>query len=584
MFSLKKKPVFWLFLILGSFSFGSSIGHLCQSYFDENAKLLRFSDEIFKEEVLSNTLNLHYTLADPDSYGIHSYPLTLGHLSADTIQENAENAELLLKKLDTFHEQDLSHENQILYDTLHYTLQTESKAGKFSLLYEPLSPTLGIQAQLPILLAEYAFRCEQDIKDYIRLIQEVKPYFSEILAFEQEKAKNGFFMNQNTAKGILSQCTDFIAEKNDHYLPLVFNEKLDSCDFISEKKKERYQTAHESALKNSLFPAYEQLIQGLEELQDRGTNDYGLAHYENGQEYYCYLVESTTGIYDSIETLETRLYNQLYSDYMQIQRSLTAYPDIAEKVQTALTELSISSDPKEILSDLQIQMQYEFPALSDSEYEIKYVDNALKEHLSPAFYLTPPVDTCSPNSIYLNPDSNLTGISLYTTLAHEGFPGHLYQTLTFSNTNAHPIRSLLSCGGYVEGWATYIESYAYRYAPVSHEVSQYLLSNRSFHLCLYSVLDIGIHYHGWTPDRANQLLEAVGITDTDVQDDIYQILLEDPANYLKYCAGSIYFSDLRSQISQIQGKEFDILQYHKKVLEIGPVPFPVLSKYLYLDS
>lgn len=581
---IKKKPILWLFLILGSFSLGASCAHLSQTYFTEDSRFLRFADTLFKDEVTGNTLNLHYTLAEPEEYGIHNYPLTLGSLSAESVQKQADQATLLSEKLDSFSYQELSPENKILYDTLSLTLETESKADDFLLLHEPLSPALGIQAQLPVLLAEYTFRCEQDIRDYLALVQKILPYFKEILSYEQKKSKSGLFMNAETAQGIIDQCTDFLSNQDQHYLTTIFDEKIHACDFLSDKEKNSYQKKHQEALQTSCFPAYQLLIEGLTELQDTGTNDYGLAHFEHGKEYYCYLVESTAGIYDSIETLESRLYNQLYYDYMQMQRLLTAYPDIVNSANSALTQLSNFENPEDILQDLQTQMQYEFPALQETGYQVKYVDDALKEHLSPAFYLTPPVDTCSPNAIYLNPESDLTGISLYTTLAHEGFPGHMYQTLFFSNTQSHPLFSLLSCGGYVEGWATYIESYAYRYAPVPYEISQYLFHNRSFHLCLYSVLDIGIHYHGWTPDRASQLLEAIGITDPVTQKNIYQILLEDPANYLKYCAGSIYLQDLRDSTAEIQGKEFDLLSYHKKILEIGPVPFPVLKKYLYLES
>lgn len=581
---IKKKPVLWVFLALAPFAIGLFLAHLTQTVFTEDYQFKRFADKLFENEVTSSTLNLHYTLADPEEYGIHNYPLTLGTLSAESIQESANYAGELSEELESFDYQELSRENQILYDTLDLILETESESGNYELLYEPLSPTLGIQAQLPVLLAEYTFRNEQDIQDYLALLNEIKPYFEQILSYEQEKSAAGLFMNRDTAYGIINQCSDFIADRENHYLISVFNDKLENCTFLSEKKKEKYISQNQTALEESCFPAYELLIEGMTALQNTGTNDYGLCYLPEGREYYSHLVESTTGIYDSVETLEQRLYQQLYHDYMQIQRLCTAYPDIAETASEALTTLSVSTNPEDILTNLQNQMQYDFPKLETVEYEVKYVDDALKEHLSPAFYLTPPVDTGTPNSIYLNPNDDLTGITLYTTLAHEGFPGHLYQTQYFSQTEAHPILSLLSNGGYVEGWATYIESYAYHYAPVSYEVSEYLLLNRSFHLCLYSLLDIGIHYHGWEPERANQLLKAVGIEDESTQHSIYQTLLEDPANYLKYCAGSVYLQDIRSSVAQMQGKDFDISKFHKKVLETGPVPFPVLTKYLYLDA
>lgn len=579
MSQIKKNPVLYLFLILLPFSFGLFLAHTISSLSTPDSRFLTFADKIFENEVKTNTLTLHYTLADPDSYGIHNYPLTLGSLSAETSVEQTSYTDKLLQKLHTFDLEELSRQNQILYDTLDLVLQTESDSHNFSLLYEPLSPTLGIQAQLPVLFAEYTFRSEQDIKDYLSLLEETVSYFQQILDYEKEKSAAGLFMNSTTADGVIAQCTDFISDRQDHYLITVFEEKIDQCSFLSDKKKEKYRLKNEEAMSQFLFPAYQLLIDGLTLLADTGINDHGLYYLPDGQSYYAYLVESSTGIYDSIDVLEQRLYQQLYSDYMQIMRLLTVYPDIAEDAQPYSESLSTPASPEEILVDLQEQMRYEFPQLPAVEYEVKYVDDALKEHLSPAFYLTPPLDTKSPNSIYLNLNDTMTGITLYSTLAHEGFPGHLYQTQYFSQTDAHPLLSLFSSGGYVEGWAVYIESYAYRYAPVPYEISQYFSLNRSFHLCLYSILDIGIHYHGWKPERVNKLLLAVGIEDTSVQTDIYQCLLEDPANYLKYCAGSIYLQDIRNMVSQKQGNDFDLCEFHKKILEIGPVPFPVLEKY-----
>lgn len=579
MSQIKKNPILYLFLLLLPFSIGLSFAHLTKTAFTPDSRFSSFADEIFENEVKSNTLNLHYTLADPSAYGIHNYPLTLGNVSTESFAENADYADQLLKTLHTFDPEELSSKNQILYDSLELILETEKNSGDFPLLYEPLSPTLGIQAQLPILLAEYTFRTEQDIKDYLSLIEEIYPYFQQILSYEQKKSTNGLFMNTETASGVISQCSDFISNKENHYLSNVFQKKISDCDFLSQKKKEKYIKKNQTFMESSCFPAYELLIQGLTALSDTGRNDYGLYYLPDGQTYYQHLVTSSTGIYDSIDDLEHRLYQQLYTDYMQIQRLFTAYPDIADDAAAYTDHSSVLTNPEDILLDLQKQMNYDFPALDTVTYEVKYVDDALKEHLSPAFYLTPPFDTRTPNSIYLNPSDDMTGISLYSTLAHEGFPGHLYQTQYFSQTNAHPLLSLFASSGYVEGWATYIESYAYQYASLPYEISQYFSLNRSFHLCLYSILDIGIHYHGWKPERVNELLLAVGIYDENTQKAIYQCLLEDPANYLKYCAGAIYLQDIRDDAKELLGKDFDISDFHKKILETGPVPFPALRKY-----
>lgn len=574
------KKIFYPLLLGSTFFIGVLLAHLSGNLFSEDKKFRNFTENVFQSEIQTNTLTLHYTLADPSSYGIHNYPVSLGTVSSESIKNNAAGIKELLEQLHTFHYNDLSLENRLTYDVMELSLNTELSSCDYPLLYEPLSPTLGIQAQLPVLLAEYTFRSKQDVEGYLSLLEQVPDYFEEILSFQQEKSASGYFMSDTTADRIISQCKDFIASPEENYLISVFNDKISNCSFLSKKKIEKYQSENKKLVLESLIPAYQTLSDGLSLLKGTGKNPYGLYHYDGGSEYYLYLIKSNTGIYDSIDTLVNRLYTQLNSDYLQIQRLLTVNPQLPLSSQDEITSNKIPEDPEKILTHLQEQMIYDFPSLSDPEYTIKYVHKDLEEYLSPAFYFTPPIDTLSPNSIYLNNNSNMNGLSLYSTLAHEGFPGHMYQTLYYAQTDPDPVRYLFSSGGYVEGWATYIENYAYQYAPVDYSTGQYLALNRSFYLCLYSLLDICIHYYGWTDTQVGEYLGLLGISDENSQKEIYQILIEDPANYLKYCLGSLTIQDLKADMENLLNKDFDVSLFHKAFLETGPAPFPIIEKYI----
>lgn len=575
---LPKKLFPALFLIL-AFSLGILTAHFSASFHSEDDRFQAFTQKLFQEEIQSNTISLHYTLANPASHGIHNYPITFGDISADSAKESASQIASLQKKLSAFNYDNLSSENQLTYDILKLFLNTEAALSSQPLLHEPLSPTLGIQAQLPVLLAEYTFRTRKDIEDYLTLLKKVPDYFKEILKFEQEKSAAGLFMSDTTAQRIIDQCDTFTEVPEENYLISVFNDKVAKCDFISQKKCSKYQQQNKSLILQSLIPAYQTLSNGLTALKGTGVNPYGLCYYPGGTEYYLTLIKASTGIYETIETMTSQLYDQMHSDFLQIQRLLTVDPGLPSKCQDEITALQIESNPENILSHLQNQMELDFPALSDSSYSVKYVHKDLEEYLSPAFYLTPPIDTLTPNSIYLNNHNELKGLSLYSTLAHEGFPGHMYQTLYYSQTTPDPVRYLFSSGGFIEGWATYIENYAYQYAPVDYETGQYMALNRSFYLCLYSLLDIYIHYYGWTQEDASEYLKVLGITDAASQNEIYQILIEDPANYLKYCLGSLSIQDLRADAQQRLGNNFDLQSFHKALLEIGPAPFPVIKQY-----
>lgn len=557
------------------------------SRFSQNSKFERFTRKLFEDEICSNTLNLHYTLAYPQKYGIKDYEISLGTMDPEILKQNGVAWDTLKQKLERFSRDELSKENQIIYDMLLLDTSLQSSVREQYLLQEPLGPNLGIQAQLPTLLAEYTFRVPKDIKDYFSLLSCIPEYFDSILKFEKEKSEQGLFMSDTTAERIIQQCNTFVSEKKNHFLTSMFTEKLDtltSGHVITKKQASSYKTMHEKLMKESVFPSYEALASGLEKLKGTGHNSGGLAYLDGGTQYYEYLVKTSTGDFRTIKEIEQDLSTQLLRDYQVLHNLQQKDPGILSKASGIPASSPYS--PQEMLDYLNQNIHHDFPELTVNDYEIKYVPKALEQFSSPAFYLTPPLDTLSPNTIYINKTSQVSCAELFTTLAHEGFPGHLYQTLYFGKQNPAPIREFLGCSGYIEGWATYVESLAYGYAAqflnIEPDVMEFLNRNRSVNLCLYSLLDIGIHHKGWTLPEVMKTLSSLGIPSEDTCKEIYQYIVENPANYLKYYLGYLNFVHLREQMEQREGSRFDLKTFHQNLLEIGPAPFPIVKKYLLL--
>lgn len=553
----------------------------------ENTRFKNFTEEFFLNEISSNTLNLHYTLAFPEKYGIKNYKISLGTMDPQALKNGSDSIKILQKKLLDFSPEKLSRDNQIIYDILRLELDTQSRLSDLSLLSEPLGPNLGIQAQLPILLAEYTFRTSADIKDYFSLLTTVPDFFQEIIKFEQTKSKNKLFMSDPSADRIIEQCRTLSTDTKKHYLYAMFTEKAEKLlhdKKISQKQYDSYIKMNQRLMKTSVFPAYKNLANALEALKGSGINPNGLAHLPNGKKYYENLIKSSVGDYRSLEEIEQRLKDQLLQDYNKLQVLQRKDPDLPLKA-LSIGHTSIHT-PKQIVNYLNHTMTDQFPSLTVKTYHIKYVDESMKKFSSPAFYLTPPIDTLSPNTIYINPGGKISSAELFTTLAHEGFPGHMYQTLYFGNLHKNPIRELLGCSGYIEGWATYAESLSYSYGAdflgIEPAVMEFLSLNRSLNLCLYSILDIGIHGKGWTFDTALKLMQRFGITQENTCRDIFLYIVENPANYLKYYLGFLNFCDLKTEAEKALGADFDLKKFHQELLELGPAPFPVLKKYLLL--
>lgn len=551
-----------------------------------NKNFEKYTDELFLTDIKGNALNLHYTLAAPEKMGITEYPVSLGAFDPSQLATHKILCENRKNTLEHFYPELLSTENQLTREILCLSYDTELHPGNNYLLDEYLSPSLGTQAQLPILLAEYTFRREQDVQDYIKLLSSVDTYFQSILAFEQLKSRYGTFMSDTTLTRIAEQCSAFIAQPEENYLDEIFQEKLQTLPGISPKKQEAYKKLHTQTLQKQVLPAYQSLIDGLYLLKGTGKNSGGLAGLEGGKAYYEYLLKSSCGLYESVEEIQTRLLGQLQTDMEECRQILQKKPELIYRVTEKQPAFSVqeNSSPEAILKTLHNKLQKDFPAPPETSYEVKYVHKDLEAYLSPAFYLTPPIDTLTPNDIYINKYARLNGIQLFTTLAHEGFPGHLYQTITFASTQPPKIRHLLNMTGYVEGWATYIETYAYEYADQDPDLSRLQWLNRSLNLCILSLLDTGIHYDGWSQEKSAEFLSGFGITDTAVQQELYQVIVEDPANYPKYYMGCLHFLDLKEKYKEKMGEQFDIREFHQKILEIGPCQFPILEKYVLNSS
>lgn len=531
-------------------------------------------NEIFRSEVTSSTLNLHYTLKDPSSYGITDYPITFGHITSAS--DNAKTLKKTLKKIQTFSRDQLPLKQQFTYDLLTDYLTLQQKLCQYQNYEEPLIPSNGIQAELPVLLVEYAFHTPGDVEDYLELLSQTDDYFEELLDFEKEKADAGLFMSDANCNKVISECEEFISDSKNHYLITTFSDKIAAVDGLSEKEIRHYEKTNAKIVENSVFPAYRSLIDGLAELMGSGNNDWGVCYYPDGKSYYELLVYSDTGDHDDMETIQRKIEKQRTDDIRACADLIQENPDILQKCSAQTLS---QTDPVQILESLKQSMQNDFPMPPDAGYDVHYVDQSLQDYLAPAFYITAPIDDYSNNSIYINNAKGNSGISAFTTLAHEGYPGHLYQTIMSYSSGMEPVRSLLNYPGYVEGWATYVEMMSYRYAGLDMNTADLLMHNQSATLSLYASSDIGIHYDGWTASDMYKFWEAYGITDHDAIDEITGLIVSDPGNYLKYYVGYLNFLALREKIQSSYGDSCSLTDFHKTLLTMGPAPFSLLDSY-----
>lgn len=533
-----------------------------------------FCTTLFREEIKSNTMNLHFTLKDPKAAGIDSYEITLGSLSGDSPHNQARQLKKLSEELKKYSHRSLKGKDRLTCRLLSDYISRQQNLAAYPYYDEPLTPSGGVTSQLPVLLAEYTFRNTRDIKDYLGLLSQMDTYFLGILDYEQKKADAGLFMSDEACLKVIEGCEVFTEHPDDNFLIDTFSNRLNAMDGLTDTQKNTYLKQHSKVLSDHVIPAYSQMIKGLTMLLGRGHNNWGLCNFPEGKAYYEAVVSADTGCDDSVEDLFSQITKARREDLTFCQNLLEKNPKLASqspKPDAALKEENT------MLSRLQKEILTDFPAPPQTEVEICHVDPALSEYLAPAFYITAPIDDISHNRIYINDAKNDTDIYYFTTLAHEGYPGHLYQTICTSSYGAPEVRSLLNYPGYTEGWATYTEMQAFYYAGLDPDLASLLQHNQAATLSLYATADIGIHYFGWEKEKNAAFWSEYGVDDTATVKRITDLILEEPGNYLKYYVGYLKFRQMREQFA-LENKSFSVSAFHEAILRTGPSPFSVLEE------
>ena len=555
-----------------------------------NHRFEHLCDRIFAEELSEDGLSLHYTLANPSAYGLDENLSTLAPYDKTESLGDYHTLLSLIEELQSIKPESLNTGNQRTYEILLDYMTAEAESYDYLYYDEPLSPTSGMQTQLPILLAEYAFRDKKDVDNYLNLLQSVPDYFDGLIAFEKEKAAEGLFMSKDACLDTIAQCNHIITqdslESGTHFLQTSFAERLQPLmekSLITQGEADAYLQANNQILLHTLLPAYKSLAHNLTILCGSGSNDMGLCYFPDGREYYEILVARQSGSCKTPEELMTELQTSFMADYGSLR-------EIAGTMQGDDTAATFSlAEPDKMLADLETKISSQFPAypgVTDENKpicDIKKVSPSMEDYLSPAFYLTPPLDDIRENVIYINYGSTPENLELYTTLAHEGYPGHLYQsvysTLAWKEQNVHPLRHLLHFGGYVEGYATYAEFYSYEYAKDfgDSDYCQLVLLNRKLHLALYSMLDISIHYYGTTYEEAHETLCSFGIEDPQTTREIYDYIVNSPGNYLQYYVGYLEIMECR-ELARLKWKDnYSDRNFHEFLLDFGPADFETIK-------
>lgn len=575
-------------LLSGTILFGcgqaSTQTSLKQKKFD------RFLNSCFREYAAENTVTLHFKLSNPSAYGIKA-PVspTYGNLSSDTLKKNCSRSKELLQKLYTFPTSSLTKKQKLTWQIFQDYLNESIMNEKYILYSSPLG-TNGLQSEIPVTLSEYRLDNEKDIKDYLSLVNQVPELFTQILDFEQERRNAGIISPSFVISDTIEQIDQFLnASEENNLLIQSFEERLANVKSLSKDQKASYIANNRLLVTDKVFPAYKSLKTSLQsytnELKNTSSKE-RLCEYKNGRDYYKFLLMSNVGTDFSPEDCITILESQLKNTVKDISSLTAKNKDLYTEYLSAAPALSA---PKEIMNTLKNDSLIDFPEIKNISCQLKNVPDALSGTSACAFYLVPPIDSTKDNIIYIN-KSRVDSNELFSTLAHEGYPGHLYQTNYFLTTNPSPLRTFLHCAGYDEGWGTYAQLYSYNFIEFKNvdeqttkQLRQLYRDNDLLSLSLSSLSDLYVNYKNYDENALANYLQTYGI-DKDGAQNLYRYVIENPTTYLSYSIGCYELDQLKQTMADSLGKAFKISNFHEAVLNVGSCNFSILRQEIEKET
>lgn len=546
----------------------------------------QYLDDYFKDVVTDDTLTYNYTIKDGTDYGLEEPEVTLGDpgMTAEEIGQDKEEFEGWVKKLDAIDRSCLTEDQKLTYDVLDEYFEVSAGIFDNVYLYEPFSPMRGLQANIATNFTDYRFDDKGDVERYIELLGQIPDYFAEYLDFEQEKSEKGYFMSDAVCDKVISQCKDFVADKENHFMVTTFNDNIDALDFLTDEEKAEYKEANKQAVENSLLPAFENVAAVLSGLKGTGTNDGGICNYDGGKEYYEYLLKNFAGTAKSpeevIDMLDTELQKLMVSLYQYYLGNQAAYEYFASNYDSMFAETD-QMTASEMVDKMMETASEHYPDAGTINYKAEALDKNLETIMDDvlAYYMAPAIDDPDNNLIRVN---GLHTDGMWTTLAHEGYPGHMLQNAYYMSTDPEPVRTLMNFLGYKEGWAMYAcydSLYYYEYEEPEYGdtiAALYQLNDEMSYLMMGRV-DLGINYEGWTLQDTADYLTKNGMDGSAAQE-LYTTMVGDPAVYQSYSTGYYEMKELRDYAEEKMGDDFDLKTFNTIILETGPCQFDILKE------
>lgn len=539
-------------------------------------------------------LGLDRTDMDPASWYIYE------KLTEEDAAEARQEVKDLKDEYDVFKNAKMSNSQRIAYDYVGKILDdleedwaegTDLNRGLKNIIY--IDSYGGYVGDLNSTLENYFFNNEQNVIDAIDYLKSSKDAFPSYVTWAEDKIEAGYPLSNYTIDEMVDFLDGIINDGEEYYLIKLMCNKIDGCEFLDDVKKASYKEQVTTAFTNDYFPALETLKAGLLPCKGHVVNeeDEGYwAKYEGGEDLYLEKLRNNIGN-PNLTIDEYLMYVNAYfqPNIDRINEIIKEYRGMTAKNQSkwisyieGKTSFVGITDPVKMVDYLKDFAKYMVPEFeNDIAVNIKYMDDIQAEHTNTqAYYYKSALDEFTEEYITLNrksmkDDSN----ECLSTMAHEGYPGHLYAHVFTKDLDYHYISMIFDSTGFAEGWAKYVEYFLKQYILETTTVTgndkklmelaiEYLLCNSICGYLIYCKVDELAHYEHKTLEEITKFVKDAGYSESAALS-IYRTVIENPVSYNSYGFGQIYMLDCHLTCQNELGSLYNEVDFNRELLAKG---------------
>ena len=511
----------------------------------------------------------------------------------EVLPDHSEDGEIeeALEQLYSIDRDSLDTDDRIFYDKLLYDIELTAYGSQYTAFdyYESvLKALVGPQSEVLFILEVLDFETVEDAENYILVLRDIDRYYDDMCTFEEIRAEYGYVNSDEVYEEVAESFDNLVAQSEDCFLYDSFRDRLDNIAGLTDQQREALIEEHDQVMHDIVFPEFEECAERIRALKC-GAPAVGVSSYPGGDAYYAYqfALQTNSGrtIDETIDQLEA------YADSISDTMMAVVYGADSSWMAEYLDHDYSAGDTRDNLDYLYGQIQEAFPPIPAHDYRLMTVPEVFADDFAPAAYLGYHLDTYDSNIIITNEAA--TGRPLGINTAHEGYPGHMYESVYHRAVTNHPYMYLAASIGYVEGWATYVQDYSYRYFSTTAAATLVNIEDQ-LNTLLFARFDVGVNYEGWDlQDCADWYGDLMGMSvPADSLQDAYNIVLSSPCYGIKYGAGFINTGMIIAQLhdefpdateieihtaylNAQEGTFEQVLENARAFLEAGDFTYPV---------